>query len=45
MRLYGAVLTVLGTKGVGAGCGRLVRGFSSPFLIVTNIEVKALSIS
>ena len=41
MGLYGAVLTVLSVKSVGVGCGWLVRGLSSPFLIVTSIEVMA----
>ena len=43
MRLYGAVLTVVSVKSVAAGCDWLVRGVSSPFLIVTSIEVIALS--
>ena len=45
MRLYGAILTVLSIKSVAAGCCWLLRDFSSPFLIVTSIEVIALSIS
>ena len=45
MGLYGAVLTVLSVKSVAAGCDWLVRDFSSPFLIVTSIEVLALCIS
>ena len=45
MRLYEAVLTVLSLKSVATGCGWLVRGSSSPFLIVTSIEVIALSIN
>ena len=43
MWLYEAVLTVLSLKSVAAGCDWLVRGVSSPFLIVTSIEVIALS--
>ena len=39
--MNGAVLTVLSVKSVGVGCGWLVRGLSSPFLIVTSIEVMA----
>ena len=45
MRLYGAVLTVLSVKSVAAGCGWIVRYVRMPFLIVTSIEVLALSIS
>ena len=45
MWLYEAVLTVLSLKSVAEGCGWLARYVSSPFLIVTSIEVTALSIN
>ena len=45
MRLYGAVLTVFSVKSVAAGCGWIVMYVRMPFLIVTSIEVIALSIS
>ena len=41
MGLYEAVLKVLSLKSVATGYDWLVRDFSSPFLIVTSIEVIA----